>query len=72
MRRKFEAADFETYIAGLSPALPPGGEAICRRIWAALGAARKTRSDRYHGSARIASRKVGRTREAESFSEYNV
>ncbi len=72
MKRRFEAEDFETYRSGLSPALSAGGEAICRRVWAAIGASRKTRPDRYHGSARIASKKAGRTREAELFSEYNV
>lgn len=70
MKRRMSAMDFEAYLDALR--LPAGGEAICRRVWAAMGSSRKVRSSRYHGSAQIASTKVGRSRDAESFAEYKV
>ena len=70
MKRRLSLADFEARLVGLR--LPAGGEQICRRAWAATGSSRKVRSNRHHGSARIASTKVGRSRDAESFAEYKV
>lgn len=63
-------ADFEAYVE--EHRLRGSAEAICRSVWAAPGPSRKTRSDAFHGSARIASEKTGWTRDAESISEYRV
>lgn len=70
MKRRLSTGSFEAYLAALG--LPAGGEQICRRSWAATGPSRKVRSNRHHGSARIASTKTGRSRDAESFAEYRV
>ena len=68
MIRRFTDDQFEAYIRDGS--LRASAEATCRSAWSATGPSRKTRSDAYHGSARIASQLAGRTREAESLSEY--
>ena len=70
MKRRLSQDGFEAYLAGHT--LPAGGEAICRRIWAATAPGRRVRSNRYHGSARVASSKTGSTRDAESLVEYRV